>query len=44
MHVKISAICLAILLFLNFEPIMGTAIAGRKAIKPMENRISSVSF
>jgi hypothetical protein len=44
MHVEMSAICLATKLFLNFELIMGTAIAGRKAINPMENRVSSVSF
>jgi hypothetical protein len=44
MHVKRSAACLAILLFLSLKPTRGIAIAGRKAIKPTENRVSSVSF
>jgi hypothetical protein len=35
MHVKMRAICLAILLFLSFEPAIGTATAGRKAINPI---------
>jgi hypothetical protein len=43
-HVKIRAICLASLLFLNFKPTRGTAIAGINAVKPMENSVSSVSF
>ena len=44
MHVKKSATCLVILLFLNLKPTRGITIAGRKAIKPTENRVSNVSF
>jgi hypothetical protein len=43
-QVKISAVCLASLLFLNFKPATGTAIAGINAVKPMEISVSSVSF
>lgn len=44
MHVKKSAACLVILMFLNLKPTRGITIAGRKAIKPTENRVSSVFF
>jgi len=44
MHVKKSATCLVILLFLNLKPTIGITIAERKAIKPTEKRVSSVSF
>jgi hypothetical protein len=44
MHEKISAVCLANLLFSNFKPTRGTAIAGINAIKPTEISVSSVSF